>query len=468
MKAISPVSLATRLTASIGTIITVLLLVFGWIVERSINEHFIQQDVDELNAVAQALIHAIKVMPVDESREAMASRFAEAVSGHHNVQYSVWLADNTPVFSTFLPDLQNERVLTQPVDQIAFNTVQVWQAQTETFRGGVLKIDAGKNMLTDSFTLVVATKIDFHLHYLTSFRKQLGAIIFIGLVFAILATRFAVYKGHAPIRRISYQLKKIRSDQLHIRLDLNHIPTELTGLAMSFNEMLDGIEEGFQRLSHFSADLAHEIRTPITNMKIQTEVGLSRARSIEAYREILYSNLEEYERMAKMVNDMLFLAQADNNLLKLEPIPLDMVVEIRTLFDYFEALAEEREVGLVLLGDPIHIVGDRLMLRRALSNLLSNAIRYTPAQNTVTVLLTQAGDTVQISVKNPDSMIPEEHLPHIFERFYRLDASRQRCTEGTGLGLAITKSIIEAHQGKLSANSSRHETVFIISFPAAG
>lgn len=203
---------------------------------------------------------------------------------------------------------------------------------------------------------MVAIQIDFHLHYLTSFRKQLGAITIVGLVLAILATRIAVYQGHAPIRRVSYQLRKIRSDQLHIRLDLNTVPTELIGLAMSFNEMLDGIEAGFQRLSHFSADLAHEIRTPITNMKIQTEVGLSRARNIEAYREILYSNLEEYKRMAKMVNDRLFLAQADNNLLNLEPVALDVRAEISALFEYFEAFAEEQDVRLMLVGESTKVL----------------------------------------------------------------------------------------------------------------
>lgn len=149
MKVLGPVSLATRLTASIGVIITVLLLLFGWMAQRSINEHFIEQDVDELNAVVQALTHAISMMPVNENREAMAVRFAEAVSGHHNVQYSVWLADNTPIFSTFVPALQNEVSLAQPLEQIAVNTVYVWQTQTEIFRGGVLKINAGKNTLTD-------------------------------------------------------------------------------------------------------------------------------------------------------------------------------------------------------------------------------------------------------------------------------------------------------------------------------
>src|SRR5690606_29828642 len=136
-------------------------------------------------------------------------------------------------------------------------------------------------------------------------------------------------------------------------------------LATSFNGMLDRLEAVFRRLSDYSGDIAHELRTPITNLKTQTEVALSQSRSVEQYREILYSNLEEYERMAKMVSDMLFLAQADNKLLKPELVNIDLETEIRNLFDYFGAWAEERAVDLKLTGRQACVQGDRLMIRRA-------------------------------------------------------------------------------------------------------
>lgn len=461
------ISLAVRLTVSIGTIITILLLSFGWLVERSINAHFIQQDVDELNAVVQALEHTIALMPANESAQARQQRFANAVSGHHNAQYRVSTARGAVIFSTPYSDLAHIAKTVQPVEQITTDNVAIWQAQGETFRGAVLQFTPAIEPTLGALTLTVATEIDFHLHYLESLRHHLRLVMVIALLIAIFATWLAVYQGHAPIRRISEQIRKIRSDQLHIRLETTSVPAELVGLAMSFNEMLDGLEEGFQRLSHFSADLAHEIRTPITNMKTQTEVGLSRARNIEAYREILYSNLEEYERMAKMVNDMLFLAQADNQLLKIEPAPLDIATEVRLLFDYFEALAEEQGVTLQLVGRSVQAVGDRLMLRRALSNLLSNAIRYTPVGHTVTVRLEATTATIKIAIQNPGPMISARHLPHIFERFYRTDASRQRCSEGTGLGLPITKSIIEAHQGHITVSSSVKKTVFEVYLPSS-
>lgn len=245
------------------------------------------------------------------------------------------------------------------------------------------------------------------------------------------------------------------------------VPTELVGLAISFNGMLERLEDVFRRLSDFSGDIAHELRTPITNLKTQTEVALSQSRSVEQYREILYSNLEEYERMAKMVGDMLFLAQADNNLLKPELVEIDLEAEIKMLFDYFSAWAEEREVQLHAVGGPVLVRGDRLMIRRALSNLLSNAIRYAPRGRSVTVLLNLVADKASVCIANPGPIITPEHLTHIFERFYRPDSSRQRSSEGSGLGLAIVKTIVEAHGGRVSASSTADVTQFEVVFPAA-
>ncbi len=186
---------------------------------------------------------------------------------------------------------------------------------------------------------------------------------------------------------------------------------------------------------------------------------------MEQYREVLYSNLEEYDRMAKMVGDMLFLAQADNQLLKPELVDIDLQSELRNLFDYFSAWAEEREVLLENTGEQVHVLGDRLMIRRALSNLLSNAVQHTPEGQSVTTTLQVNSGNVRIRIQNPGPPIPEEHLNHIFERLYRLDASRQRSSEGAGLGLAITKSIIEAHGGKIRAFSTTEATTFEVQLP---
>ncbi len=229
--------------------------------------------------------------------------------------------------------------------------------------------------------------------------------------------------------------------------------------------MIERIEDVFTRQSNFSADIAHEIRTPITNLVTQTEITLRQTRSVKEYQDILYSNLEEFSRMSNMVSDMLFLAQADNNLLIPACMSINLKTEIIKVFDFFEALAEERGVSLHLTGSPSSVTGDPSLLRRVFSNLLSNALRYTPAGYSVSVSVTEGAEEVQLVVENPGIPIPAEHLPRLFDRFYRVDPSRQRKGDGSGIGLAIVKSIIGAHKGKIFVTSDAISTKFIIILP---
>ena len=442
------------------------LFAFGWAVERSINEHFIQQDVDELNAVAQALKYTMTTLPSDTGPEQLRQRLAKAVSGHHNVQYSIAFDTGNQVYAT--PGFFAEQFASfvQPVSEITSGTVATWQNEGQTYRVAVLQTTSEEFPELGALTITVAMGIDFHLHYLEDFGNYLRLIIVLACLIAILATWFLVYQGHAPIRRISSEIRRVRSDQLHIRLEPDAVPVELVELALSFNDMLERLEDVFRRLSDFSGDIAHELRTPITNLNTQTQVALSQSRSVEQYREVLYSNLEEYERMAKMVSDMLFLAKADNNLLKPELVKIDFEEEVAVLFDYFGAWAEDQEVDLEMISEQVCILGDRLMVRRALSNLLSNAIRHCPAGGRVAVQFGAASDEAWLHIQNSGVVIPAEHLVHIFDRFYRPDASRQRSGEGAGLGLAIVKSIIEAHGGNISAHSTTELTTFEIRLPA--
>ena len=461
-----PASLALRLTVSIGAVITLVLLSFGWIIERSIDTHFIQQDVDELNALVQAVAQSLSEPLPGATTDDLKRRLAGAISGHHNAQFRLSDSSGTVIYATITRGLDGFARLIPSADAINIDTVKMWQDKGQTYRGAAVQLMPTGVLDDKPLTLAVATDIGFHLHYLESFRTYLQLITLVACLIAILATWFAVYQGHAPLRRISAEIRRIKSDRLSIRLAPNTVPVELTELAVSFNDMLDRIEEGFQRLANFSADIAHELRTPITNLRTQTEVVLSQPRDAEQYQEILYSNLEEYERMAKMVSDMLFLAQADNNQLQAEQIEVNVRTEVQMLFDYFEAWAEERSVSLLCQGPALCVQGDRLMIRRALSNLLSNAIRYTPAGQAVTVTLVAHSDaTVIIRVENPGLTINPEHLPKLFDRFYRADPSRQRTGDGAGLGLAIVKSIIDAHGGTITAKSAAEKMIFEIQLP---
>lgn len=261
-------------------------------------------------------------------------------------------------------------------------------------------------------------------------------------------------------------MRAVQADRLHLRLESEEVPAELKTLVDSFNRMISRLEDSFDRLSHFSADIAHELRTPLTNLITQTQVSLGRSRSLEEYRELLYSNLEEQERLSKMVNDMLWLAQNEQGLLKPVWEPLDLKREVGAVFEFFEALSEEKQIRLTVEGPPSTLVGDQAMLRRALSNLISNAIRYTPVEEEIRVRVGSRGDqSVLLSVENPGPDIPADHLPRLFDRFYRVDPSRQREREGAGLGLAIVKSIIDAHEGNIEVTSERGVTRFSIRFP---
>ncbi len=462
------ISLALRLTLSIGAVITLVLLGFGYAVERSIDRHFVQQDVDELNAVVDAVTQALAETQADPAEQHLSQRLAGVLSGHHNAQFKLSSANGQLIYASSAAEFSGFEQEMSATDSISIETVQTWRAKERSYRGAVVQLESANGLSSDALTLTVATDIDFHLHYLHSFRVYLRLMTLASCLIAILATWFAVYQGHAPLRRISAEIRRIKSDHLSIRLAPNTMPVELTELAVSFNDMLDRIEEGFSRLSNFSADIAHELRTPITNLRTQTEVALSQSRDIEQYREILYSNLEEYERMAKMVGDMLFLAQADNHQLQAERVSVNLATEVQMLFDYFEAWAEERQVSLVCTGPAVFIQGDRLMIRRALSNLLSNAIGYTAAGQTVSVTLALGlNNRVMIQVENPGLNVNPEHLPKLFDRFYRADPSRQRTGHGAGLGLAIVKSIIDAHGGSIFATSDDGQMIFTIELPKA-
>jgi two-component system heavy metal sensor histidine kinase CusS len=317
-------------------------------------------------------------------------------------------------------------------------------------------------------TVVVALNIEHHRMFMQAFQKSLWLAIAASIALTALLGWVAARRGMSPVRELAEMTQGISVNRLGDRLPPASVPTELVDLAVAFNDMLDRLEGSFRRLSDFSSDLAHELRTPISNLMTQTQVAISKARSADQYREVLYSNLEEYERLARMIADMLFLAKADNGLIVPSSEMVDLAAEVRELFGFYEAFAEEQGVSLVLAGAGV-VRGDRLMVRRALSNLLSNAIRHTPRQGSVKVLIDrQMSGEIQLSVENPGADIEPEHLPRLFDRFYRVDPSRQKASEGAGLGLAITKSIVEAHKATIQACSSNGSTRFGITFPAAG
>jgi two-component system heavy metal sensor histidine kinase CusS len=257
----------------------------------------------------------------------------------------------------------------------------------------------------------------------------------------------------------------VSAQSLNARLPEENMPPELAEMAHSFNAMLGRLDDSFQRLSAFSADIAHELRTPLSNLLTHTQVTLTRPRPIEDYREALHSNLEELQWMAQLVNDMLYLAKADHGLLMPKREPLELADETDVLLEFFAPLAEDAGVTLSREG-LARIEGDRSMLRRALSNLLDNALRFTPAAGFVSLRIVDQPNAVRISVENSGEGISAELLPRLFDRFYRADPARQEgSSEHAGLGLAITQSIVRAHGGQIHCESEAGWTRFVIELP---
>jgi two-component system heavy metal sensor histidine kinase CusS len=256
----------------------------------------------------------------------------------------------------------------------------------------------------------------------------------------------------------------VTAQRLSYRLPVERLPSELIELARSLNEMLARLEDAFVRLTAFSSDIAHELRTPVSNLMTETQVALSRSRTSAEYLSVLESNAEEYEHLSRMISDMLLLAKADNGLVVPHREQLNLATEVRALFDYYDAVAADKGVQFTLSGEG-QLSADRLMLRRALGNLLSNAIRHAHADSDVCVAIQGRPQGMVIRVENTGDVIPLDCLERVFERFFRVDPSRQHRSEGTGLGLAITRSIVVAHGGTISATSCAARTAFLIQFP---
>jgi two-component system heavy metal sensor histidine kinase CusS len=298
-----------------------------------------------------------------------------------------------------------------------------------------------------------------------SFQMALWIAVGAASILTSLLGWVAARRGLAPLKEMRKRAADITANRLDQRLSVDAIPVELAEVAETLNGMLARLQGSFHRLSDFSSDLAHELRTPVSNLLTQTQVILSKPRSIEEYRDVLASNAEELERLSRTVADMLFLAKAENNLLVPRQEQVDLAQEVHGLLDFYEVVLEEREISATGQGRAL-ISGDKLMLRRAISNLLSNAIRHTPSHGKIFVDISEPDDTqVLLRVANTGETIAAEHLPRLFDRFYRVDMSRQHDGDGAGLGLPIVKSIVEAHGGNISVSSSNGQTAFQLYLP---
>ncbi|MGE1172574.1 heavy metal sensor histidine kinase [Pseudomonas sp. BW7P1] len=274
-----------------------------------------------------------------------------------------------------------------------------------------------------------------------------------------------VYRGLLPLRRIARHAHGIGVGNLGERLDSHGTPKELQPMIEAFNAMLDRLAKGFAQLSQVSTDMAHELRTPINNLLGETQVALQQNRSTEAYQQLLASNVEELERLARMLDNMLFLARTDPATALSQRQELDAGDEMQRIADYFEGLAADVGISIEAHGSGV-IWAEPMLLRRALANLCANAIKYGAPDSTLEVEAMAEPDGSYLRVRNHGATIAPEHLSRLFERFYRADPSRERSAQSNGLGLSIVATIMQLHQGRYSVSSVEGVTCFELFFPA--
>jgi two-component system heavy metal sensor histidine kinase CusS len=298
------------------------------------------------------------------------------------------------------------------------------------------------------------------------FTKEFGALLGVVLIFEILLSALiattVTKRGLRPLAEMTRSFKRVGPTHLHERVPPGGWPRELQPLAAAFDAMLDRLEDSFTRLSQFSADIAHELRTPISNIRGEAEVALTRPRSPNEYREVMESNVAECERLSAIIDNLLFLARADAAEGYIERTSIDGPAELAKIASFYEAIADEQQIAITCRGEG-SVYADPMLFGRAVSNLVENALRYTPGGTIVISIETRANDSI-LRVKDTGCGIAPEQIARVFDRLYRVDQARS--SQGAGLGLALVKSIIELHGGSAEIESEVGKgTMVSLSFP---
>ncbi|WP_243371572.1 heavy metal sensor histidine kinase [Geotalea sp. SG265] len=333
-----------------------------------------------------------------------------------------------------------------------YTQTQKWEngkGQVYLLRSVRLESDPGQG----ERMLQIALNITYMEQVLGHFRTVLLLVICVGTFVSLALAVLTVRRGLYPLTELAQRTTSITAYNLNERVTLGHWPAEVKDLAIAIDTMLDRLQDSFCRLSSYVSNLAHELRTPVNVLMGEAEVALTKARSADDYRHVLESNLEEYERLARIIDSLLFIARSDVQEPDLSLEEIDVCREVGEIIEYYLPLAEDKGIAISCHENAI-LYADRTLFRRAVSNLVSNALNYTDAGGTITVSARrEAGRTVDVTVSDTGCGIPKADLPNITDRFYRVDSARHRNKEGTGLGLAIVKSIMDMHGGSIKVAS---------------
>ncbi len=438
-------SLANRLALLFAACAAAVALVAGALFTRASEAHFVELDRQQLEGKLAVFAELLRGVGDSDGLAARRAQLEQELQRHPELALRIQGADGQTWFAS-QPQLAH---LPQSDEQ-----PRRWSHHGADFRVVETRLDGGPR-------ISLLLDITHHQHFLDQMQRLIWLCVGLSALATALLGAWVARRGLRPLRQMTGVARQVSAQSLTARLPLDGIPTELRELAEAFNAMLARLEDAFARLSAFSADIAHELRTPLSNLLTQTQVTLGQPRELAEYREALHSNLEELQHLAQMVGDMLLLAKADNGLLQTRREPLALEAELMALADYFAPLAEDAGVNIRIDAEGT-VTADRALLRRALSNLIDNALRFTQAGGELRLHATPA----RIEVANQGPEIPAELHERLFDRFYRADpARREGGAEHAGLGLAIARSIVQAHGGTIRCESEGGWTSFILELP---
>ena len=473
MKQRAPMSITLRLALLFSAVAVATFTAAGAYLYQTLAMQMAGRDDTELLGKVELVRHLLRDIPSLESLQKMPRPLLDTVYGQDGMTLRVTGPDGKLLLQNAEPGRPLPTVPQVPATRDpVMNDIHIWDV--ESGRGRVLSAQAQTSGGLPVQVTIARERSD-RLKLLTRYAIDLSLAVCIGAALATLFGFIIVRQGMRPLRAVIGKANDISTQRLNTRLAVGEAPAELRDLGNAFNAMLDRLEDGVQRLSGFAADLAHDLRTPVNTLMVETQVALSRPRSNEEYQALLASNIEEYERLSRMIENTLFLARVDNAQMGLHREELDAGKELRRIGEYFEGLAEDAGVALrvndaaqeVDRAALVRLQADPILLQRAVSNLVSNAIQHTPEGGVVELCVRDTPRGVQVSVSNTGPGIAPEHMNHIFGRYYRADPARSASSHSAGLGLAIVRAIMTLHGGAIEAHSTPGErTTFLLQFPA--
>ena len=396
-----------------------------------------------------------------DDREALEEEVELESAARRYEQFYIRLLDERKTTVLMTPGMADQLDLVQLANQTESRpdrTIPMKGRDGRAFRVTSVSAPVG-SLATQTDIIQIAIDVSQKEEFLARYRFWFWTILLATFaIFPLIGYQIARH-GIRPVEEMATTARHISSMNLHERIRPEGYPFELASLARTFNQMLDGLEESFERISRFSADIAHDLRTPVNNIRGEAEVSLARPRSAGEYRDVMESCLEEAVRLSDLIGDLLFLARAESPLTHLRREPVDVGELLGGVREYYEASAADGGVSLTTaVAEPVIAELDRTLLQRAVGNLVSNALAHTPAGGAV-VLGTGVDfsnpdfSTIRIEVSDTGVGIPAEALPRVFDRFFRVDSSRSQASGGTGLGLAIVQSIMVLHGGNAEITS---------------